>query len=1139
MGNARLPVEGAVVKSLPLCMFGIVSWVLLGTATWAADAPPQPANGPPAAKEAKGVSAPVRGLDALKLPPGSIIVLCEQPKDALQLLPKFVVLAPEKYQELMDQIAHLKRQAAPSQPLLPSECKLSGRVDGGSVHLTAEFRFKTEQPREVVFLGCLPANAGRAELDPGSGGDKFPVALDPGETGYTVRVATPGEHNLILEMQLPLASREAKGSEQVFELNLPGAAITTLEQLDVAEGVADLRLTSRFPPGRNRPAVTETVSAKRLQAKSGPAKAVYLGPVEQLEVAWKSPAPRPAGPPLLATESDIKVRVEDTSITTEAVLTLKALLGETEVWRLQVPPTAVVSEPRLSDERIQEMDLPRENAPELTIRLRQPSKELKVVLKVRQARPAPGQRVPIGPFAVLAKNLLHQKGTLTVSAPADLRVRPHLRGAGVQREVAEDPRPDHTVAAYTFGNWPAPGEVERPVPPLLDLEIEPVKGLVETRTVHKLRLVDHAWQLTSQIEVLHCPTGIDRLDIQVPPRLKLAPQVTTSFRESIAADESTPGVFSVNLGEKQYQRFSVTLTGQYDPPAAGEQHLAVELPRLLETADRNARLEAVLPAEYEFVPDGPGPGTPGERNRRTWTWDRSPGAVELAWRAYRPELPVSATADVTLAGTQARVRHQLQFHFPDKPADHVLLRGPDELLNLVRVEHGGEFLPLTANPAKPGTAWAGPLTGTAGKKDTLTLLYSPRLPEKGHRIALPLLWPAEATRVETKVRVWCDPGLQLSLLSKGWEEQPVEIVRDNPSLPTLVLRASRADLPLGLGLTAPTGVPLATVVADRTYLQTAVSSDGYQRYHARLWLSRLNVRHLDVGLPAPPAVAKLEAYLGGKGLTWQPVADSPSVARLPIEPERFSVPLLLELRYEIAPNQTEGNGPFGSTLFPPAFPEGVLSGPLRWAVTLPAGWVPLHVGGGYLTDQRWGWRGWLLAPRPVLSSAALEDWFQGGSVIPPDAEPEATLVCRGTALKPLGLLLVPQQQVWLLGCSLALLLVGLVLGVAPLPRGLFWPLLALLGAGLLLTAVLWPVTFRAFVFGCQPGVLVLLVVVLVQFTLHRRYRRQVVFLPGFRRRKSGSSLVRTGSSPRLREPSTVDEPPKVESALAAKPRSNG
>jgi hypothetical protein len=43
--------------------------------------------------------------------------------------------------------------------------------------------------------------------------------------------------------------------------------------------------------------------------------------------------------------------------------------------------------------------------------------------------------------------------------------------------------------------------------------------------------------------------------------------------------------------------------------------------------------------------------------------------------------------------------------------------------------------------------------------------------------------------------------------------------------------------------------------------------------------------------------------------------------------------------------------------------------------------------------------------------------------------------------------------------------------------------------------------------------------------LRQRYRRQVIFMPGFTRMKSGSSLLRANSSKRrLGEPSTLDIP---------------
>jgi hypothetical protein len=46
----------------------------------------------------------------------------------------------------------------------------------------------------------------------------------------------------------------------------------------------------------------------------------------------------------------------------------------------------------------------------------------------------------------------------------------------------------------------------------------------------------------------------------------------------------------------------------------------------------------------------------------------------------------------------------------------------------------------------------------------------------------------------------------------------------------------------------------------------------------------------------------------------------------------------------------------------------------------------------------------------------------------------------------------------------------------------------------------------------------------VQWLLHERYRRQIVFLPSFSRSRAGSSLLRGGVQRPHGEPSTVDAP---------------
>jgi hypothetical protein len=106
-------------------------------------------------------------------------------------------------------------------------------------------------------------------------------------------------------------------------------------------------------------------------------------------------------------------------------------------------------------------------------------------------------------------------------------------------------------------------------------------------------------------------------------------------------------------------------------------------------------------------------------------------------------------------------------------------------------------------------------------------------------------------------------------------------------------------------------------------------------------------------------------------------------------------------------------------------------------------------------------------------------------------------------------------------------------------RGLYWPVVVLLGVAAALVGLLWPSILAVVFYGCQPGLLVLLLVFLFHWVLQRRYRRQVVFLPGFTRLKGGSSLIRGSSNRNRGEPSTVDAPPPAGSSQRRMGSSSG
>ena len=98
-------------------------------------------------------------------------------------------------------------------------------------------------------------------------------------------------------------------------------------------------------------------------------------------------------------------------------------------------------------------------------------------------------------------------------------------------------------------------------------------------------------------------------------------------------------------------------------------------------------------------------------------------------------------------------------------------------------------------------------------------------------------------------------------------------------------------------------------------------------------------------------------------------------------------------------------------------------------------------------------------------------------------------------------------------------------GKSALARILFWATAAGLTVLVVACLLLWPGLLAMLLYGAQPGAVVL--VLIMQWLLHQRYRRQVVFMPGFTRVKAGSSLIRSSSMQnRPREPSTIDAPTK-------------
>src|SRR5439155_6474082 len=116
---------------------------------------------------------------------------------------------------------------------------------------------------------------------------------------------------------------------------------------------------------------------------------------------------------------------------------------------------------------------------------------------------------------------------------------------------------------------------------------------------------------------------------------------------------------------------------------------------------------------------------------------------------------------------------------------------PPEVQPHVRMVQGGLRDP---EESKVPGQWAVSIPSAAGKEHTLILEYAFALtdeavadpagraavPERnrparrrraGAAVPVPLIKPLQATRGESKVRIWCDPVVQPSLAGGSWTEQ--------------------------------------------------------------------------------------------------------------------------------------------------------------------------------------------------------------------------------------------------------------------------------------------------------------------------------------------------------------------------------
>jgi hypothetical protein len=1093
----------------------LVLAALFAAVLQAQERPPAPVPDSPKAA-AEPAKAATRSLDGAKLPPGAVIIVTDKPVDALRNV-NAVVISADEYKKLVDAAEQARRGAADrAEP--PSECHLSGKIElRGAAEvavLRAEFRLRTTTPHATVPLGLQKAKPTAAALD----GDKPAILVSSqDDDGYAVTIDAAGDHRVRVDLEVPISARGPKGGERGFELGLPGAAITTLDRLELPTAVSRVRVAGRGVP------------ANLLAPASAGGPAVVLGPQPRLDVAWDAPARVTGEAPQIAAEGRIEVRVDEKAVMSRARLTLKVLRGVASVWQIRAPAAAVVTpEVVAGAEGSVHVERPTDrNRPIWVIRRDASADDLPVEITVRQQL-AKWDAVRIPPCAVV--DAVWQRGTLIVGSAPNLRLtlRPLIDLS--RRESSDEAARD---AVFEYWSLPASGSP-------LEFDVQAVRGEVETQLAQQFTLAERGWRWQGKLDVRPVRTEVHAIDLDVPDELKELHATSPEVVESVTPGRPLgPGrkLVRVQLADARRRPTTISLEGLFTPAGAGS--IALPLPRPLGVSDRGGSLSVTVPAGVEVrgtvrewdgeqVAESDRPLDPIARgpNGLTVTFDRARARLDLGWRTPRSDLAVKSMVEIHLHERQAVVRHRWRIPAGAEVTRPFTAHSPAALSGHLRALSGGTITPGAAGE------WQVQLEPTNGAEHELVLGYSfPRTPVSDRGGAdVPLVWLDPFLKIETEVHVWAGvtPGGAAvpDLASGPWTELPPTAVAEHPSLPALSLFGSGAGLPLRLRVERNAPGPGTRPIIERVWGQVVEDDDGGQAYRVRYRLGPIATDAIEIELPAPLDAIRFTAALNQKRLpvsTRDPTAgSSEGRVRLRVNPTAATAQVL-ELAYILPPGR-QGYAPRWTwELRPPSIP-GADVGPARWQIARASGDLLFAVD-GFDVAERWRWQRGLVVAGPTWSTEDLERWIGSAERSAADAAVgDEVVVGRQTGPGMLHFVTIPRPLASL-AASLAVIGVGLAALRWGGPRSGSVTAAGFVAATAAL-AIGWPRLAAHLLAASQPGIAVFVCVLAVRWALQHRYRRRVLFLPSFTRTVSpGSSAQRASISARSRvEPSTIDVP---------------
>jgi hypothetical protein len=795
-----------------------------------------------------------------------------------------------------------------------------------------------------------------------------------GGEGYEVWLRGPTDSPHIVEFKL-LAPVATVGAEHKLKLSMPRAAISELklavdENPVAAQGSEGVVV---MPPNT---------------AAGGGSEIAARGLGGDFELSWhKTGDANAPAPAVLEAGGSILVRLDDRSISSEAVLTLRSYGSPFDRFTVRLPERAELTSANNTGYTLAPVDAEKESPQNgRLVEVRLPKKvfgPVEIRLSCRRQLdaknpPSFSDWLDLSGFEVLGA--VRQWGVVAAATSADRQILwGNVLGARQIDQLPENLRVQGVAAGFEYSTQPFSLPV-RLNPRQTRINVEPEYLIFvdrdRIRLDAKLTYTIHGGKAHS-LRIFMPDWDFDRVE---PENLLAADGVQTDENGTIDIPLAEPASGTIELRLKAQQSL-----------VPGTSSITVGLPQPQGTASVSALMAVSPAANVELTPDNNASvglirqqsalplKLPERRQEALFYRSEGKAAVFAAeMRVHARKIAVEPTVRVQLGDRAAQVEQKLNYAISFEAVDHLLVDVPQSLAGNSTLKFECDGKPASAKTTASGedsppgmSRMRISLPEARLGHCAIALKYSLPLPElqavKPAVESIPLVVPAEGEMSNNELSLVSVAGIKAAPRGSVWQtadKEPTRVGR----LSTRTYRATGYEnrLDLEIGKEDVSGAN-ATVV-DRAWIQTCWLS-AMARQDRAIFQLVTNQNELTLKMPKGAAISQMVAQLDNKRIEVRPIGKDQISISLPGDAELRRC--VLEIRYHFAKTP-----PLESRLkleFP-QIGSGAWNRRLYWQLVLPQGEHVVVDPKGFVSECNWGFMGYFWGRRPTLDQEELETW---------------------------------------------------------------------------------------------------------------------------------------------------------------------